>query len=179
MKMKSVLLVVVTLSLSSLNSFAAPATCLEGSEELGSQKMLALIKQGLLDQFKKLKIAVNQESLQLKGSFSTHSERNFNDTETTNRGMFSLDDGKIFSAAGTEFELVLNGADDLGTYYAFYLPVAKNSGYDREGNPINPHCTLKADNPFVSNVASSVAIRNARSGKVIGSMSIPSLVSIY
>lgn len=175
--MKNLILSVLALSLAT-PAFAENFTCLRDHEEAGAQKMDAALKLGVSSALKKLGIHLKEGTLETESSFSYHSEEERTDKWVTH-AMLAWN-GRATTASGTDLLLFLKRADDTeGGNYAFFLPVLKSKGFDREGNPIDPHCTLHLSSPFVSNVASSVGIRNARSGKVIAAVSLPGTFLVY
>jgi hypothetical protein len=92
--------------------------------------------------------------------------------------LFRLFEASVSSADGTPFDLYFDGGQEE---FANYVEIPVSNGYDKEGNPINGHCTLKirpnvgTDLPYNT----SFVIRNHRSGQIIGTFPLPASFRLY
>ena len=155
---------------------SASITCLDGHETAAAQKLTEILSYGVSVVFKKKKIAFDPSKIALSISASTF------DSDNTTYGGFNVTGGSLVSASGTQFYLDFSGSDNDGAdgqYLATYLPILTSKGFDKEGNPINPHCTLKLDQAFIANIAESFIIQNSRSGKIIGRVALPPKIILY
>lgn len=175
--MKALLSVLIPLALS-VPAFAENFSCLRDHEEAGAKRVDSILRDGVLAALKKQGIALKDGSLLSGGSFSYHYEEESTDKWVTH-AMLSWE-GRAATVSGTELLLFLKQPENEESgNYAFFLPVLKSKGFDREGNPIEPHCSLNVSSPFVSNIAHAVGVRNARSGRVIAIIALPKVVSVY
>ncbi|MGZ3654429.1 MAG: hypothetical protein ACXVCS_02680 [Bdellovibrionota bacterium] len=157
------------------------ANCADSHGNLADQKFNSALRQGVLDLFKKKGIALDPAKIAL--SFSTSGfQTNFEDPQDK----YVLFDGMgtVVSASNTKFYVSVNGpeVDDEGNspgYLTIYRAVLTSDGFDREGNAINPHCTLQRSTGDISNYADSYVISNANTDKAIGKLPLPARLSLY
>jgi hypothetical protein len=173
--MKSLFLATLVITMIPKTSLAS-ITCLDGHEAIAAQKLTEILSYGVSVVFKKKKIAFDPSKIALSISATTF------DSDNTTYGAFNVTGGTLVSASGTQFYLDFSGSDNDGAdgqYLATYLPILTSKGFDKEGNPINPHCTLKLDQAFIANIAESFIIQNSSSGKIIGRVALPPKITLY
>ena len=182
--MKAASIVFASIMALPLSSFAASTiTCLDGHEAAANQKMQTVVKQEVVTLFKQKGIAFDPATIVLDFDVIVTDNSNVSPDSPTSYGQFVVKSGSFSSTAGTPFSVDYSGSyqdGKYGQYPAFYQPVLTSKGYDKEGNPIDPHCTLKhADYVGYANEAEWIEVTNSRSGKLIGKMNLPSSVSVY
>jgi hypothetical protein len=154
----------------------ASITCMDGHEEVAAQKLTEILSYGVKVILKNKKIAFDPAKIALAINGSTF------DSDNTTYGSFNATSGSLVSNSGTKLYLDFSGSDNDGAdgqYLATYLPILTSKGFDKEGNPINPHCTLKLDQAFIANIAESFIIQNSSSGKIIGRVALPVKITLY
>lgn len=177
--MKALNLLTLLCVLSCAQARADNFTCLVDHEEEGSAKANSVLRDGVVNALRKLGIAMKEGSFRSEAKFTYYYETNDRDDSSIVHASLEFS-GSLTTASGTDLLIFLKNADnEESPNYAFFRPVLTHKGFDKEGNPIAPHCTLNASRPFVSNLAVSVAVRNARSGKIIASIPLPKAVSVY
>ena len=169
----------IAIFLMPLASQASRVTCFDGHEKAAAELFTANLRQNVIRVFKKKGIALDPAKLNVIASASTLDDT---DSDATTYATFSLDKGELVSGTGTDFSLDMTGPNDSGAGDQFlptYLPVLSSQGFDKEGNPIHPHCTLQLTEPSFSNYANALAIQNAHSGKVIVKIALPAKIKLY
>jgi hypothetical protein len=162
---------------------SARANCADNHDNLTGPKMNAAVQQGVLSIFKKRDIALDPAKVALTFT-TTGFSTNFEDPQ--GRYVVFNGGGGIVSGSGTKFYLDLGGPSyDCGQgtncngFIIVYLAVLTSNGFDKEGNAINPHCTLQLAQPNISNYAASYSVKNSITDVVIGVLPLPSRVVLY
>jgi hypothetical protein len=161
----------------------ALANCADNHDDLTGAKMNTAVQQGVLSIFKKKGIALDPANVALTFA-TTGFSTNFEDPQ--GRYIVFNGGGDIVSGSGTKFYVDIGGPRydcDQGTncngFIIVYLAVLTSNGFDKEGNAINPHCTLQLAQPNISNYATSYSVKNATTDVVIGALPLPSRVVLY
>lgn len=168
-----------TLFLALLLPLTAHANCADVHPELITPKLNAAVHQQISDLFRRKGIAIQSQNI-VPDFASTGFSTNFCDP--TGKYVVINPSADIASDSGTKFYLEERGPAWDGINPGFitvYLAVLTSKGFDKEGNPINPHCTLKLAEPDISDYATTYVIRNSGSGVTIGSLPLPASVSLY
>ena len=159
---------------------AAFANCADNHDDLTGPKMNAAVQQGILGLFKKKGISLDSAKVALTFT-TTGFSTNFEDP--TGKYVVINGGGELVSASGTKFYVDIGGPaqpDDRNYgYIIVYEAVLTSNGFDKEGNAINPHCTLRLAEPDISNYATSYSVKNATTDVVIGSLPLPARLSLY
>jgi hypothetical protein len=171
-------------------SMAAPVSqdylCVQGHEQAATTKLQASVKAAITDFFEDRRIAINPSTLQVNLNGSTQSGGDsppyFSFTGNTGAG------GTAFTASstaatvtaqdGTKFNVLLSsGSDDQDA--AEYRILRTERGFDKEGNAVGPHCTLRLFNSGDIEATESLMIVNAASGHPIGRIRLPYTIALY
>ena len=174
-------LVVLALAFAFASPSHAAVTCADGREADAAQKISAVIQTGVVNLLKAKKIAVKDGGITVKGSIIINDDSDLHNNTISMYAMYGIDSGEVIAADGTKLSIDLSGDDyPNGVDYSFFDINLKSSGFDKEGNPLNAHCSLAFDEYVgYSNEAATVSISNEGSGHVIGSFAIPKTVSLY
>lgn len=170
------------------SSFAASVnsnyTCVQGHEQEAKAKLQVFATQALMNFFRNRNIEINPSALQFDASFTT--QNNIDGAPyvgfTGNTGGSGLAGsataGTIAAKDGTKFNVLFSsGSDnqDMGEYRI----VGTQSGFDREGNPINRHCQLNLFDSGDAEVTKTLLILNAGSGHILGLIPLPAQIPLY
>lgn len=173
--MKALLL----LALISSTAFAASedVTCLNYHTEEAEQKFSEIYRQSISAMLAKKGITLDAE----KSDFSvTAGTTTF--TYDGTYGYVSISSMQLVTASGTEltaeYRQSLWNSTEIA-WNAYFKPVLKSKGFDKEGNAIAARCILVSDKVRVDDRADFIQISNTRTGKVIGKVNLPTSVTIY
>lgn len=171
------------------SSFAASVSsnymCVQGHEQEATSKLKADAAEALTNFFKQRNIDIDPSALQFNVNLTT--QTNLDGTPyvgfTGNGGggsglTGSAIAGTVAAKDGTKFNVLFSsGSDnqDMGEYRV----VSTQSGFDREGNPINQHCYLKLFQSGDSEASKTLLILNASSGHILGSIPLPAQMQLY
>lgn len=172
------------------SSLAAPISqdylCVQGHEQEATTKLQTFIKQAVTDFFEDRGIAINASTLQASLNGSTQSGGDtpayFSFTGNTAAGSSALTASSIAATVtaedGTKFNVLLSsGSSDQDS--AEYRIMRTQRGFDREGNAVGPHCTLRLFNSGDIEATESLMIVNAASGHAIGRIPLPYNITLY
>jgi hypothetical protein len=173
----------------SSSALAAPISqsylCTQGHEQDATAKLQNVIKEAVLDFFKKRKIPINAESLQVNLSASTQTGMDsvpyiqFKGGATGGSVPAALSNAATVSAqGGTKFHVLLSSGSD-NQDAAEYRIISAQQGFDKEGNAIHQHCTLALFNAGDMEATKELLIINAVSGHALGSIHLPSRIVLY
>lgn len=172
------------------SSLAAPVSqeylCVQGHEQEATTKLQTFIRQAVTDFFEGRRIAINPSTLQISLGSSTQSGGDtptyFSFTGNTAAGSSALTASSIAATVtaqdGTKFNVLLSsgsGDQDAAEYRIFRT----QRGFDKEGNAIGQHCTLRLFNSGDLEATESLMIVNAASGHPIGRIPLPSSITLY
>jgi hypothetical protein len=171
------------------SSLAAPISqsylCVQGHEQEATTKLQTFVRQAVINFFKDKKIAIDPSSVQVNLSSSTRSGYDAPSFVSVTGGASSASPLAASSVAatvaaqdGTKFNVLLSSGSD-GQDKAEYRVVSTQQGFDREGNAIHQHCTLRLFNSGDGEATETLLIINAVSGHVLGSIRLPSTISLY
>ena len=157
----------------------AGVTCMDRHEEDAGKLMTKIFAQGAVAALTKKGIALDSE----KTSFEI-SAAQVDFESDGDYGYFDITDGSMTSKAGTEISLAFDvdsnwRNDQITTYRVYYKPVLKSKGRDKEGNEIEPHCTLVLDDVRVNDKAEFLRVTNTVSGATLATVALPAKVSLY
>jgi hypothetical protein len=171
-------------------ALAAPVSqdylCVQGHEQDATNKVQTYIRQAVVDFFRRRRIAINSSTLQINLTNSTQSGADVPPYISFTGSVAAGSSGPAASAVagtvaaqdGTKFNVLLSsGSDTQGT--AEYRVVSTQRGFDREGNAIGRHCTLKLFNSGAFEATESLLIVNAASGHTLGLIRLPARISLY
>jgi hypothetical protein len=172
------------------SSLAAPISqdylCVQGHEQDATTKLQTFIRQAVVDFFNRRRIAINSSTLQINLSSSTQPGADgppyISFTGGAAGGTSGLaassTAGTVTAQDGTKFNVLLSSGSDTQDA-AEYRVVSTQRGFDREGNAIRRHCTLKLFNLGEGEGTESLLIVNAASGHALGSIRLPARISLY
>jgi hypothetical protein len=170
------------------SSLAAPVSqsylCFQGHEQEATTKLQTFVKQAVTDFFKDRKIAIDSSSLQINLSSSTRpgydapSFVSFTGGASGTSAAASSVAATVAAQDGTKFSVLLSSGSD-NQDAAEYRVVSTQQGFDREGNAIHQHCSLRLFNSGDGQATENLLIINAASGHVLGSIRLPSRISLY
>jgi hypothetical protein len=168
---------------------AAPVSqeylCVQGHEQEAATKLQAIIRNAVIDFLKMRHIAINSSTLQvnLNTSIQTGGDTppyiSFTGSAAGTSALTSTSSaGTVAAQDGTKFNVLLSsGSDDQDA--AEYRIIRIESGFNREGNAIQPHCTLRLFNSGDIEATQRLLIVNASSGHTLGSIRLPAKISLY
>jgi hypothetical protein len=176
------------LLLLSSSTFAASVsssyTCVQGHEKEATAKLQAFGIQALKDFFKNRNIEINQSTLKFNVNLTTQTDSSgipyvaftgsaggSNFTGTALAGAVAADDG-------TKFDVLFSSGSDSQDN-AEYRIITTQSGFDREGNPIDRHCRLKLFVSGDSEASETLLVLNAGSGHILGLIPLPAQLPLY
>lgn len=160
---------------------AATTNCMNGFEDKAGQVISNSVTASLIDFFKSKKIPIDPSEISVQAAGGYIFDQDRDNAPGKKYGSFSILDTNIVSLSGTKFRIYFSGPSPWQSS-PFYNIVGQNEGFDREGNPINGHCSLRISRPSDSsddNYATSIEVRNASSEKVIGSFALPAKIQLY
>jgi hypothetical protein len=172
------------------SALAAPVAqdylCIQGHEQDATTKLQTYIRQGVIDFFKDRRIAINPTTLQINLGSGTQTGADTPPyvafTGGAGAGSSTLAGssiaGTVAAQDGTKFNVLLSSGSDTQDS-AEYRIVSTQRGFDREGNAIGAHCSLKLFNSGDSGATASLLIVNATSGHALGLMRLPARISLY
>jgi hypothetical protein len=172
------------------SSLAAPVAqdylCVQGHEQDATTKLQAYVRQGVIDFFKDRRIAINPTTLQINLSSGTQTGADTPSyvafTGGAGAGSSTLSGssvaGTVAAKDGTKFNVLLSSGSDTQDS-AEYRIVRTQRGFDREGNAIGAHCSLKLFNSGDSAATASLLVVNATSGHALGRIRLPAGISLY
>jgi hypothetical protein len=188
---KSALPIAALFFLLTSSGFAASVssryTCLMGHEKEAIDKLQTFGNQAILNFFKKKNIGVDSSTLQFMVNLT--SETNYGgapyvsfsgNVGGASSGAYtsSTSVGTIASKDGTKFNILFSSGSDSQDK-GDYRVEASQTGFDREGNPINGHCRLKLFNSGDSDATKTLLVLNARSGHILGLIPLPAEIFLY
>jgi hypothetical protein len=168
---------------------AAPVSenypCVQGHEQDATTKLQALIKDAITNFFQNRNVAINSSTLQISLTASTQSGMGAppflaftGNIGGTSGPAASSSAATVAGQDGTRFDILLSsGSNDQDA--AEYRITRTQHGFDREGNAIDPHCTLSLFDSGDTEATKSLLIVNAGSGHVLGSVRLPAHISVY
>jgi hypothetical protein len=180
---------IILLFLLSGSSFAASVnshySCVQGHEQEATTKFQALGTQAVTNFFKHKNIEINVSTLQFSTAVSEQSDIDgapyfaFAGNAGGNSGPSVSSIAGIATATdGTKFNVLFSsGSDEQNT--GEYRAVGTQSGFDREGNPIHRHCSLKLFDAGDGNGTKDLLVLNAGSGHVLGRIPLPGQIPLY
>jgi hypothetical protein len=178
---------IILLFLLSGSSFAASVTshytCVQGHEQEATAKLQAFGTQAVANFFRQKNIEINASTLQFSVALNTQEDINgapyvaFAGNAGGDPGGSPVG-GSVVAKDGTKFNILFSsGSDEQNA--AQYRAVGTQSGFDREGNPMNRHCQLKLFNSGDGNGTKNLLVVNAVSGHVLGLIPLPVQISLY
>jgi hypothetical protein len=186
--MKTLLRTFVSLLLLTTPLFAASVsssyTCVQGHEQEATAKIQSYATQALTNFFKNRNIEINPSTLQFNVSLTNQSSNDgapyvgFTGNAGGCAGLTgSATAGTLVAKDGTKFSVLFSSGSDNQDMGECRI-VSTQSGFDREGNPINMHCRLKL---FFgdSEASKSLLVLNASSGRILGLISLPPEILLY
>jgi len=177
MKMQTLIAIFACLSFMTVSTARAnDATCMDRHEDLAAKLMTKAVSQNIAAMLAKKGISLDLAH----STFEIAAAQVKFETDGV-YGYFGISDGTVTTKDGTKLtvEFKLNKFNAEDSEAAYFKPVLKSSGFDKEGNAIAPHCMLVADNVGVTNRAEFISISNTTTGRVIGRVELPSRVSLY
>jgi hypothetical protein len=170
------------------SSLAAPVSrnylCVQGHEQEAANKLQAFVRQAVTDFFKDRRIAVNPATLQVNLSSSIQTGYDaapyiaFTGTSAGTAVHTSSVAATIAAQDGTKFNVLLSSGSD-NQDAAEYRAISTQRGFDREGNAIQQHCTLKLFNSDDSEATKNLLVINAGSGHALGLIRLVPQISLY
>jgi hypothetical protein len=179
-------IILLSLFLLSRSSFAASVTshytCVQGREQEATAKLQTLGTQALANFFRQKNIEINASTLQFSVAVTAQADIDgapyvaFSGNAAGLSG--SSIGGTVAAKDGTKFSVLFSsGSDEQNT--AQYRAVGTQTGFDREGNPMNRHCRLKLFNSGDGNGTKKLLVLNADSGHVLGLIPLPEQIPLY
>jgi hypothetical protein len=170
-------------------AFAAPVSsnysCIQGHEQEAVAKVQAFATQAIRQFFSKRNIEIKPETLQFGTSAAIQPELDrapFLAFTGNAGGSTALNGpsvaGTVEAKDGTKFNVLFSSGSDTQDA-AEYRIVSSQSGFDREGNPINRHCRLTLFDSGDGNASKSLLVLNAASGHVLGLIPLPAQIPVY
>jgi hypothetical protein len=180
---------IILLLLLSGPSFAASVTshytCVQGHEQEATAKLQAFGTQALTNFFRYKSIEINQSALQFSVTVTTQADIDgapyvaFAGSAGGGSGPIGSSIGSAVTAKdGTQFNVLFSSGSDQQNM-AEYRAVGTQTGFDREGNPMNRHCRLRLFNSGDGNASKNLLVLNAGSGHVLGLIPLPAEISLY
>jgi hypothetical protein len=170
------------------SSFAASVSrdysCVQGHEQDATTKLQTFATQALTNFFKNRSIEIDPSTIQFNASLSIQagvdSAPHVEFTGGTSGGSGltgSAVAGAVAAKDGTKFNVIFSSGSD-NQDMAEYRAVSSQSGFDREGNPINGHCRLEL---FIGDLdaTKTLLVLNAGSGHVLGLIPLPVQIPLY
>ena len=176
--------ILLCIGLLNLAVTAHAITCYDSvMRQAGPLMNQAMIK-SMQDFFKRKGIELNAASLNLKiESGRTYFKVDQNDPRSeVELADFSIDRNhgpSVESVSGTKFDVIYSGPFGRSSW-SYYKIISSNKGFDREGNPVAGHCSLKlAQASNFTSYGMVAEVENLNSGKVIGQFSLPAKLDLY
>jgi hypothetical protein len=167
---------------------AAPVSedylCVQGHEQEATTKLQAFVKEAVTNFFRNRHIALNSSTLQISLTVGTQGGTDSPPyvSFTGNAGTSALGAsalaGTIAAQDDTKFNILLSSGSN-NQDAAEYRIIRTERGFNREGNAIAPHCTLRLFNSGDSEAAETLLIVNAGSGRTLGLIRLPAVISLY
>jgi len=167
---------------------AAPVSkdylCVQGHEQDATAKLQTLIKDAIARFFQDRNIAINSSSLQVTLTMSTLPGTNtppyvsFTGNPNNSAAGASSVAATVTAQDGTKFTALLSSGSD-NQNAAEYLAMRTQRGFDKEGNAVDEHCTLKLFNAGDTMATENLLIVNANSGHTVGLTHLPRQFSLY
>lgn len=159
---------------------AATANCMNGFEDKAGQVISNLVTANLIDFFRSKKIQIDPSKISVQAAGGYVFDQDRENVPGKKFGSFEIMDANIVSLSGTKFRIYFTGPSPWQSS-PFYNILEQNEGFDREGNPINGHCSLRISRPSdgSDNYATAIEVRNASSEKVLGSFALPAKIQLY
>jgi hypothetical protein len=165
-------------------SVSSSYTCVQGHEQEATTKLQTSITEALTNFFKVRNIEINNSALHFNVTLTA--QPNIDGAPyvgfTGNTGGAGLSGsataGTIAAKDGTKFNVLFSsGSDnqDMGQYRI----VGTQSGFDREGNPINRHCQLNLIDSGDGEATKTLLVLNAGSGHILGLIPLPAQIPLY
>jgi hypothetical protein len=180
---------IILLFLFSGSSFAASVTshytCFQGREQEATAKLQAFGTKALANFFRQKNIEINASTLRFSVALTTQADIDgapyvaFAGNAGGDSGPSGSSIGGMVAAKdGTKFNVLFSsGSDEQNA--AQYRAVGTQTGFDREGNPMNRHCRLKLFNSGDGNGTKNLIVLNADSGHVLGLIPLPVQIPLY
>ena len=165
-------------------SAQAKITCYDSKELNAGHVMAQMVIKNMKDFFRKKGIDLNEASinLQIDSASIYHRTDEYDQNSEIQQASFRMDYNRgpmVESRAGTKFKVYYTGPFGPSAA-AYYDIVDSHKGYDREGNEIAGHCSLKLANAsWLTSYGTSAEVINATSGKVMGQFPIPGKIDLY
>jgi hypothetical protein len=180
---------IILLLLLSGSSFAASVNssyiCVQGHEQEATAKLQAFATRAVTNFFKDRNIEIDPSALQFNIGLTTQTYVDgaryvaFTGNASGGSGLYgSAIAGTVAAKDGTKFNVLFSsGSDnqDMGEYRV----VGTQSGFDREGNPINRHCRLTLFDSGDSEATKTLLVLNAGSGHILGLIPLPAQIPLY
>lgn len=167
---------------------AAPVSenylCVQGHEQQATAKLQAFVKRAVTDFFRKRKITINSSTLQISLALSTQGGTDSPPyvSFTGNAGTAGLGGsalaGTVAAQDGTKFNILFSSGSNMQDA-AEYRVIRTERGFNREGNAIDQHCTLKLFDSGDSEASETLLIVNAGTGHTLGLIRLPGRISLY
>lgn len=184
-RLRAVFLVLLLTSPSLAASVSSSYTCVQGHEQQATAKLQAFGVQALKDFFKNRNIDINESTIKFSVTLSTQTDSNgapyiaFTGNVGGGTGLGgSAIAGTVAASDGTKFNVLFSSGSD-NQDNGEYRILTTQSGFDREGNPIDRHCRLKLFDAGDSEASKTLLVLNAGSGHVLGLIPLPQQLSLY
>jgi hypothetical protein len=171
-------------------SLAAPVSqaylCVQGHEQDATTKMQTFIRQAVTEFFKDRRIAINPTTLQINLGNSTQAGADapayLSFTGNAPAGSSALTASSVAATVaaqdGTKFNVLLSSGSD-NQDAAEYRIIRTQRGFDREGNAVGQHCTLRLFSSGDIEATKGLLVVNAASGHPLGRIRLPSVITLY
>jgi hypothetical protein len=167
---------------------AAPVSedypCVQGHEQAATTKLQAFVKEAITNFFRNRNIPINPSTLQIsfnartQGGTDSPAYFSFTGNAGTSGLAASSLAGTVAAQDGTKFNILLSsGSNDQDA--AEYRIIRTESGFNREGNAIAPHCRLRLFNSGDIESTKTLLVVNAASGHALGLIRLPAVISLY
>jgi hypothetical protein len=167
---------------------AAPVSenylCVQGHEQQATTKLQTLVKQAVTNFFRSRRITISPSTLQISLTLTTQGGTDSppyvsftGNAGTAGLGASSLA-GTVAAKDGTKFNILLSSGSN-NQDAAEYRVIRTERGFNREGNAIGQHCTLRLFNSGDAEATDTLLIVNAGSGHTLGLIRLPARISLY
>jgi hypothetical protein len=170
-------------------AFAAPVssryTCIQGHEQQAADKLQTIAIQAVRQFFSKRNIEITPETLQFSATAAVQADIDrapFVAFTGSAGGSTALNGPSVAGIAeakdGTKFNVLFSSGSDTQDAGEYRIATSQ-SGFDREGNPMNRHCRLTLFDSGDGNASKSLLVINATSGHVLGLIPLPTQIQLY
>ena len=183
--LRAMFLLLLLTSSSFAASVSSSYTCVQGHEQQAMAKLQAFGVQALKDFFKTRNIDINESTIKFNVTLSTQTDGDgvpyiaFTGNVGGGTGLTgSAIAGTVAASDGTKFNVLFSSGSD-NQDNGEYRIVTTQSGFDREGNPIDRHCRLKLFDAGDSEASKTLLVLNAGSGHILGLIPLPQQLPLY